>query len=189
MSPNETLSDHRGDWMQTYTGRQFWPLDPRPEDVDLRDIAWSLANQCRFAGHCKRFYSVAEHSLIMERRAPDPFRLAALFHDASEAYLLDVIRPLKRFISDYATWERNINLAIAAHFGFDAAILDSEVIHLLDNRMLATEKRDVMSEPPAPWHELPEPFDGAIPDLKYPQYVFADLFESAVQEALVLNTE
>lgn len=57
----------RGDWLQTYTGRQYWPLDPRPEDVDLRDIAHALSQLCRYGGHTLFFYSVAEHSVLLSR--------------------------------------------------------------------------------------------------------------------------
>ncbi len=58
----------RGDWMQTATGRQFWPMDPRPHEVFIEDIAHALSMICRFGGHCRRFYSVAEHSVLISSR-------------------------------------------------------------------------------------------------------------------------
>ena len=60
------MSERGGDWMQTYSGFQFWPLDPRPEEIHVIDIAHSLANQCRYAGHCREFYSVAQHSVLLK---------------------------------------------------------------------------------------------------------------------------
>lgn len=67
--------DRRGDWIQTFTGRRFWPLDPRPEDVCIEDIAHALSLKCRFGGHCTRFYSVAEHSVHVSNYVPAEFAL------------------------------------------------------------------------------------------------------------------
>jgi hypothetical protein len=90
------MGDRKGSWQQTFTGRQFWPCDPRPEDVCLEDIAHHLALMCRFGGACRVFYSVAEHSvrvaeLVWDRTNGDrEAALAGLLHDASEAYLVDI---------------------------------------------------------------------------------------------------
>lgn len=81
----DTIRQRRGDWMQTYTGRQFWPLDPLPEDVFIEDIAHALSMQCRYAGHVTRFYSVAEHSVLIARCAPPEAKLYALL-GASDAF-------------------------------------------------------------------------------------------------------
>jgi len=82
-----------GDWIQTYTGKRFWPLDPRPEDVDILDIAHSLSLLCRFTGHTSSFYSVSQHSILVAQEVPKRLRLWALFHDAAEAYIGDIARP------------------------------------------------------------------------------------------------
>lgn len=101
------MGERRGDWMITASGRRFWPLDPREDEVDFGDIAHALSNTCRYGGHVRTFYSVAEHSVLLCRhlRETTPHtmlgrRLAkwALLHDASEAYFADVIRPVKRFV-------------------------------------------------------------------------------------------
>ena len=65
-----TTQGRKGDWILTYSGIEFWPLDPRPEDVRIEDIAHALSMQCRFAGHCDRFYSVAEHSIRVADLVP-----------------------------------------------------------------------------------------------------------------------
>jgi len=106
-----------GQWMQTYSGRQFWPLDPQPHEVFIDDIAHALAHQCRYAGHCLRFYSVAEHSILLSRCVSEENKLWALLHDASEAYLSDVIRPIKPYLSGYKFREEKVMRAIAERFG------------------------------------------------------------------------
>jgi hypothetical protein len=92
----QATRDRRGDWMQTFTGRAFYPLDPRPEDIDPVDIAHALSLICRYGGHSSRFYSVAEHCVLMSHAVAPEHALWALLHDATEAYLGDMIRPLKR---------------------------------------------------------------------------------------------
>ena len=81
--------------MVTYTGKEFYPLDPNPADIDIKDIAHALSNCCRFAGHIKSFYSVAQHSVIVSELCEPENALAGLLHDASEAYLSDIARPVK----------------------------------------------------------------------------------------------
>lgn len=88
--------------IQTYTGRKFWPLDPRPEDVCIEDIAHALSLKCRFGGHCKRFYSVAQHSVLVCNtlnanggRSSPTLLMQGLMHDAAEAYLPDFPSPIK----------------------------------------------------------------------------------------------
>ena len=79
-----------GDWMQTYTGERFWPLDPRIEDIHIRDISMALGKLCRYGGHTIFFYSVAEHSVLVSEYVPEEYALWGLLHDASEAYLSDI---------------------------------------------------------------------------------------------------
>lgn len=139
------MSERVGDWMQTYTGCQFWPLDPRPEEIHVIDIAHALANQCRFAGHCKRFYSVAQHSVIVSRIVPPEFALWGLLHDSAEAYLVDLPRPVKRF-SEIGTHYQRVELlvmqSICCRFGLSE--LQPTCVHHADDIALMTEKRDLM---------------------------------------------
>lgn len=161
--------ERKGDWQQTFTGRQFWPLDPRPEDVCIEDIAHALSMQCRFAGHCRTFYSVAEHSVRVSREV-ERYELAmngryglslyilmfaALLHDASEAYCVDVPRPLKPYLTGYKEIEHGVMLAIEewAGIGTDgrSSVCEDPAIKRADEVLLMTEARDLMGKPPAPW--------------------------------------
>lgn len=149
-SANSTLlTRNSSDWIQTFTGRQFWPLAPRVEDVDLRDIAHALSNICRFTGHVRRFYSVAQHCVIMTENAPDDIRREVLMHDAAEAYMTDIARPVKKSIPNFKEIEIRIETCIAERFGLRFPWPDA--VGELDLQALATERRDLMSPPPIPW--------------------------------------
>lgn len=109
------------DWIQTFSGKKFFPLEPKIEDICIEDIAHSLANQCRFVGHCKEFYSVAQHSVLMaDIYFPfDPsLAIYALLHDASEAYLSDIPRPLKHLsaFNFYKEAEKRLEALIYERF-------------------------------------------------------------------------
>lgn len=149
--PMDHDANIRSDWMQTYTGRVFWPLEPRPEDVDIVDIAHALANLCRYGGHSKVFYSVAHHSVLVSQIVPPADALWGLMHDSAEAYVIDLIRPIKH--SEGAHWyreaEARVMAAICERFGLPkkqpASVDEADLV------MLATERRDLMAPPPRPW--------------------------------------
>ncbi|HYG76508.1 MAG TPA: phosphohydrolase [Planctomycetota bacterium] len=157
----------RGGWMQTFTGRQFWPLDPKPEDVCIEDIAHALALKCRFGSHSREFYSVAQHSVYVAQIVPSHLQMRALLHDAAEAYLPDVGRPIKGRLSavlfyggdfnvvNFKNLESRVLFAIAGALGV-CGPFDFPEIKYADDVLLATEARDLMAEPPVPWHPLPE---------------------------------
>lgn len=181
-------TDRWGDWIQTYTGAQFWPLDPRPSEVRTEDIAHALSMQCRFAGHCRVFYSVAEHSVRVSQllRAwghPPLAQLAGLLHDASEAYLVDVPRPLKPHLPGYSEIERRVMDAICERFGLPRWALATDArwgaVRHADAVLLATEARDLMAPQPVPWEGLPDPLPTIIhqADCLYP----SDAREAFVQ--------
>jgi hypothetical protein len=133
----------QGDWIQTYTGRQFWPLDPRPDEIHIDDIAHALSLQCRYAGHCRRFYSVAEHSVLLARYVSPKNALWALLHDASEAYLVDVPRPIKPALTGYKAIENEVMAAVADRFGLSSS-MPAEV-HDADMRICVDEKAQNMT--------------------------------------------
>lgn len=151
------MGARKGDWIQTFTGVAFWPLDPRPSEIDIEDIAHALANQCRFSGHTRQFYSVAQHCVVMARVVPDHAKLWALLHDASEAYLVDLPRPIKQLMPGYRDAEDAVMRAVCERFGL-AAGLPGEVREA-DVRMLATEARDLLGPHLLPWASL----DGVLP--------------------------
>src|SRR5262245_58620631 len=127
-----------GDWMQTYTGLAFWPMDPRPDEVRLDDIAAALSKLCRYGGQGVKFYSVAEHCVHVAEAAPDYCKLDALLHDASEAYLCDVIRPIKSHLTNYVAIEARLQRVIAHRFRVCFPIPD--VVKRLDTGILADER-------------------------------------------------
>lgn len=131
-----------GNWTMTHGGRRFWPLDPRPEEIDIRDIAHALSHICRYGGHCNRFYSVAEHSILMARHASKENRLWALLHDATEAYLMDLPRPIKPFLPGYADAETALHKCIAKKFNLDTVIPDE--VHDLDHSIIRDEMEQNM---------------------------------------------
>lgn len=149
-----------GDWMQTATGRMFWPLDPRPDEIDVRDIAHALANMCRYGGHCLRFYSVAEHSVLMARAVSKEHRMWALMHDASEAYIVDVPRPLKRFLAGYKVAETGVMQAVCLKFGLPFEMPDE--VKAADEAILFAECAQNMAPPPKPWAGQVAPLDVAL---------------------------
>lgn len=143
------MNYRKGDWIQTFTGVAFWPLDPHPSEIDIRDIAHSLAHQCRYGGHSKRFYSVAEHCVLLSRVAPAELALSALMHDAAEAYMVDVPRPIKGSLGGYRDIERGLEAVIMPRFGLPFPI--PALVMELDHRILTDERQQLMSTPPMPW--------------------------------------
>ncbi len=140
----------KGDWMITRTGRAFWPLDPRAEDIAIEDIAAALSKLCRFGGHSVKFYSVAEHLVHCASKAPAGFGLAALMHDASEAYLSDVIRPIKAHLTNYKTIEAELERVIAEKFGLPWPMPPE--VKALDEAIIADEKEQACApSPPIAW--------------------------------------
>lgn len=129
----------------TYTGGTIEPLNPNPDDINIEDIAHSLSMQCRFTGHVSSFYSVAQHSYHVSELVPEEDRLWGLLHDATEAYLADIARPIKHmpgFGEAYRTAETILEAAVAARFGL--ALPMPESVKLADMTMLWSEQEDFM---------------------------------------------
>lgn len=140
--------------MQTFTGRQFWPMDPRADEIHIEDIAHSLSMQCRYAGHSILFYSVAEHCVLLARAASYHNQLWALLHDAAEAYLVDVPRPVKPYLLGYAETEANVMVEVCERFGLPF-LMPAEV-KTMDGMILRDEAHQNMAPCVVPWG-FPEP--------------------------------
>lgn len=110
-------------YIETVNGNKVHFLEPHPDELDIKDIAFSLSNLCRFNGHVP-FFSVAEHCISVASRLPHRKQLAGLLHDASEAYLADIASPVKACLPDYKQLEDNLLNAIAKKFGVE---FDDEV--------------------------------------------------------------
>lgn len=139
----------QGDFMQLHSGKPYYPCDPRPEEVDIKDIAHALSMLCRYTGHCKRFYSVAEHSVHVSHLVASEHARQALLHDATEAYVADICRPLKPFLSNYAEIEQKNWLAIATRFNINPVLHPS--IKEMDLKICLAEKAALMEEGVLPW--------------------------------------
>lgn len=132
--------------IRTFSGRTFWPLEPRAADVDIVDIAHSLANLCRYTGHTRRFYSVAQHSVLVANVVGPAHRAWGLLHDAAEAYLGDMAATLK--VADtplgaaYRDVEESVTRAIAEHF--ELAWPEPAEVVAADRALFVAEFRDVM---------------------------------------------
>jgi len=113
--------DRRGRPMDTFSGGQFYPLDPDHSEVDLRDVAQGLANTCRYGGQCQFYYPVATHSRYVSRELAlehEPIvQLYGLLHDAAEAYVTDVPRPVKGELPAFERIEREIRQSVWKSLG------------------------------------------------------------------------
>jgi hypothetical protein len=136
-------------WMQTYTGQAFDPLHPDPKKINIEDIAHALSMNCRYAGHVQRFYSVAEHSLLISHAVSPVNALYGLLHDAEEAYLPDMVRPVKYQLPNYRELANNLRWAICRRFGLPQ--IEPDEVKELDLRIVVDEKAALMAPEPEPW--------------------------------------
>jgi 5'-deoxynucleotidase YfbR-like HD superfamily hydrolase len=137
-------------YVSTYLGNRFFLTRPHIDDVAIEDIAHGLAYQCRFNGQTSAFYSVAQHSLMVMALVPETERLPALLHDAAEAYLGDMVKPLKNLFPEFSAIEARVMEIIGKRFGVDLIRLHP-AIKQADLVALATEKRDLMPHSTEPW--------------------------------------
>lgn len=124
-------------YIRTHTNRQFYFNDLKNNRFNIEDIAHALSNQCRWSGHTNKFYSVAEHSVHCSNLVEDGFQFEALMHDASEAYIVDIPRPLKNFVPDYRNLQRDLEQVLANYYMVPFPM--SEEVRYVDDRMLVTE--------------------------------------------------
>lgn len=140
-----------GAWRETSTGRKFLLLDPRPVDVCIEDIAHPLSLICRFTGHVREFYSVAQHSILVSYLCNPADAPWGLLHDASEALIGDMPRPLKYNTPvgpPYREIERRIMSVICLRFGLPEE--EPESVRQADAAILLAEKAQLLPGPPWP---------------------------------------
>jgi hypothetical protein len=169
-------------WVQTYTGVKFYPIEPNFKDVYITDIAWSLSHQCRYTGHSNKFYSVAEHCIYVSEQVPQEFKLWGLLHDASEAYLSDIARPVKAFLPSYKVIENKIMEAVCKKFKMSVDM--PTIVKEVDLRILGDEQRQFLPYPPESWTFTGKPlgitfkYNSLTPEEMY--YKFLDYFEKYI---------
>jgi hypothetical protein len=130
------LGTKKDAWIETYTGRRFNVFEPDIRNINIMDIAHSLSMCTRFNGHLNQYYSVAEHSIYVSELVPKEFALAGLLHDASEAYLSDVPRPIKAMIPEIKLIENNVITLIFKKYGVTEY---SDIITYIDRSLCLTE--------------------------------------------------
>lgn len=154
-------------WIQTYSGRRFTPTNPNPDAIVIQDIAHALSMQCRFSGHVNKFYSVAQHCVLVSYICNHEDALWGLLHDATEAYLVDVPRPLKRSgkFDAYLEFEAVMQKAVCKRFGLSE--IEPASVKQADAILLATEARDLMSPIRSDWDYMVEPLPFKIDPLSH----------------------
>lgn len=146
-------------WIQTFTGLSFDFMELDKDSVNIYDITHALSNICRFTGHCKTFYSVADHSLRVSEILPDEYKLIGLLHDSPEAYINDLSRPLKHISSlgPYNDLEKRIMKTILSKFDLLDLLEDGDIpqkVKDADMILLATEQRDLMNQSEYNWSDI-----------------------------------
>ncbi|MFE1574261.1 metal-dependent phosphohydrolase [Comamonas odontotermitis] len=134
------------------SGVYFHFDDPLRTGVSVEDIAHALSHLCRFTGHCREFYSVAQHAVLVSQLVPPELAYQALHHDDVEAVMGDMSSPLKKLIPEYKRLEHEIERAILAQRGIRLPMPDE--VKRADLIALRTEQRDLMPELGGKWMSL-----------------------------------
>ncbi len=145
--------------VRTYTGRNLDLLNPDPKEIDIQDIAHHLAKLDRYNGAGHYHYSVGQHSLLVADALPKEYKLQGLLHDATEAYLGDVVSPLKKLLPDYRKIEQGVMAAVCKRY--DITFPRPNIIKRADQAVMAAEMLQVVKWPDLPKKQgLPEPPKG-----------------------------
>lgn len=136
---------YRGPHVETYSGRPFYIFNPKKKDIFYQDIAHGLSLLCRYNGATRKFYSVAEHSINVSYAVPKEDALWGLLHDAAEAYIGDMVRPLKKHIPEFSRIEDDILKAVAEKYGLPEdipkSVIEADTRILFDEREYLMQKR------------------------------------------------
>jgi len=147
-------------WCETHTGKRFYPLDPDRSETDIIDIIHALSNTCRYNGHCSKFYSVASHSIVVSGMVSmytsgwDTI-VAALAHDFTEAYLGDMVTPMKNLVPKYVEVEKQWQEKIDEMIGINVNLVDYDLIKAADLAALRVEASMLMVSGGKNWN-LPD---------------------------------
>ena len=145
-------------FITTYTGAHFYPTEPKMENIHIEDIAHALSYICRGNGHVKNFFSVGQHCVncaleAMARGYSRRVCLACLLHDAGEAYMSDVPRPIKVGMPQYRDWEDAvIRMVYEKYLGSDLTEEEAKLVKLVDDDMLYFDMQVLLG-----WKQEEEP--------------------------------
>lgn len=147
---NRDIREPNGPWVGTNSGNYISLINPNPDEITLEDIATGLSNVCRFNGQLNMWYSVAEHSIHVAELVPKRYKLQALLHDATEAYICDVPTPLKHMLGEaYRNVEAVLAGAIGRKFGVNLTELSDPVRQA--DRIMVVSERDAFQAVPRTW--------------------------------------
>lgn len=132
-------------WIVTYTGKQFSLQNIDRGRIDIRDIAHALSMTCRFGGHVEKFYSVAQHSVLVSRHVPSEYALEALLHDGAEAYLVDMPSPIKAMLPGYAALEDKVQTEVYTRFNVFPDHFSHAEVKRVDKAILLDETKSVFA--------------------------------------------
>lgn len=157
-------TQRNGDWIQTYTGRAFHYADFNDTDICIEDIAHALSLECRYGGHCAWHYSVAQHSVhvydALEAMGHGSFTMRqGLLHDAPEAYVKDLPRPLKHAIMNdrYRVIDQDLWYWIALKYRLDRVM--APIVKEVDLRLALDEKAHLLSKGEKEWTGISASFE------------------------------
>lgn len=145
----ERIEDAPKDCIRTYSGLYVNVFEPTEDMICIEDICHALSNQSRFSGHVYKFFSVAQHSSNCAWNVEDEHKPAALLHDATEAFLVDIPTPIKNNLEHYKRLEDNLNRIIANKFGYQYPFHES--IKKVDRQMLQLEWDNLMINHDSKW--------------------------------------
>lgn len=150
------------EYVETYTGRMFFPKAPRTQDVTIIDIAHHLSNDCRYSGATDSFYCTAQHCCLLAdyvqiiRKGTPLDCLQILIHDGAEAYLRDIPRPIKQFLPEYRKWDHAVQMCIRSWAGLGGVPIP-EWQDEVDSRIIHDERAQLMSDSGNDWQHKGEP--------------------------------
>ena len=166
----------KSSWCQTHTGKKFYFFNARPDDFNVEDIAASLSKQCRFNGHIRRFYSVAAHSIHVSRIVSPEAAFWGLMHDACEAYVSDVVKPLKENFPLFNELEEYLQALLIERFKIPYNDAIASEVHAADRYMVFLEAETLMQHPEIikDWHWARSNFTPRVKIKVKPSWVWLD---------------